>query len=170
VPSERTQFAGSARGCPAGCPRPELTLVMERFARELHLRQPLRQSYQPDALARRVRRESSLARRVGMRRAQREREPPHGARRLLIFFAHEFGRSGSKSERAAPSAPQMPDTRSSPQRRTRPVPARSPRSHPRRSRTSLSLAPRGSTLILTAKTPRTPRQWVNSFITYSPCT
>ena len=36
------------------------------------------------------------------------------ARQLLIFFAHEFGRSGSKSERAAPSAPQMPDTRSSP--------------------------------------------------------
>jgi hypothetical protein len=85
------------------------------------------------------------------------------ARQLLIFFAHEFGRSGSKSERAAPSAPQMPDTRSSPQRGTRPVAAKSPRSHPRGSRTSLSLAPRGSTPILTAKSQRTPRKCVNSF-------
>jgi hypothetical protein len=43
----------------------------------------------------------------------------------------------------APSPPQMPDTRSSSQRGTRRVPARSPRSHLRRSKTSLSLAPGG---------------------------
>jgi hypothetical protein len=31
------------------------------------------------------------------------------------------------------------------------------------------LAPGGSTPMFTAKTRRTPRKWVNSFITYSPC-
>ena len=45
---------------------------------------------------------------------------------------------------------------------------RSPRSHPRRSKTSLSLAPGCSTPIFTAKTPRTPRKrWVNLLISSS---
>jgi hypothetical protein len=68
---------------------------------------------------------------------------PTGTRLLLIYFAHEFGRSGSKSERAALSpTPQMPDARSSPQGRTRRLAARSPRSHPCTRRFQLQFSPR----------------------------